>query len=306
MITAEPVSLNDQQMLVEHFLALDIGLSEYSFPNVYLFREQHQYKVITGQSIYVRGVHRDGCTYLMVTEPVHKLPVLEFFQQLCQTDYLYPVPNTWRPLFPPNIFLITNSEADTDYIYTLEKLREYPGRKLSGKRNLVKQFMESYAWRAEPLSIQNTADAKVVLTEWQRSFEESDPADVSACNEALTLWGQFLNLEGRIYYVDNKPAGFIIGGKLTKHSHVVHFVKAIKGYKGIYQFIYQDYSKNLQDCTHCINLEQDLGNPQLAQAKHSYEPDCLCVKLRIALQPEIKDQVCKGTLAANFKWQSNN
>lgn len=299
----EPVTLEHQKLICEKFYRLDLGLSEYSFPNVYLFREKHKYEVLQGQSVYVKGIHQDGCSYVMVTEPVDQLDIMEFFKLLCEIDYFYPVPASWRPLFPEDIFLVTSSPADSDYVYALDKMRHYPGRKLSGKRNLVKQFQESYNCRAEKLTQEHISAAKEVLRAWQEALEEPDEADVIACTEALDLWGKIHRLEGRIYFIDDKPVGFVIGGPLSSGVHVIDFMKALKDYKGIYQYLYQEYALQLPDTVEFINLEQDLGKPQLAQAKHSYDPDEQYEKLRVALQPEVQEKVCSGTYIPSFSFR---
>ena len=41
-------------------------------------------------------------------------------------------------------FSITSREPDDDYLLQCEKMSTFPGRHLSGRRNLVKQFNEHY------------------------------------------------------------------------------------------------------------------------------------------------------------------
>ncbi len=301
----EPIGLQHQSLICDKFYQLDLGLSEYSFANVYLFRKKHDYRLMRGKNLYVRGVHHDGCSYVMITEPVQTLDVQELFEVLCGVDYFYPVPESWRELFSEEYFVLSRSEADSDYVYTLEKMRYYPGRKLSGKRNLVKQFLENYNCRAEKLDAGRVDDARSILEAWKNALEEPDPADIVACNEALDIWGRLKRQEGRIYYIDDKAAGFVIGGPLSLGTYVIDFMKGIKDYKGIYQYMYQEYALQLPDTVKMINLEQDLGKPQLAQAKHSYEPDALYVKLRVALQPDLKKRICTGTFTPPALWWSN-
>jgi uncharacterized protein len=63
----------------------------------------------------------------------------------------------------------------------------------------------------------------------------------------------------------------------------VHFAKALRQYKGIYQYIYQEFARSLEGKFESINLEQDLGVADLKHSKRAYEPDQLIPKLRISL-----------------------
>lgn len=278
----ESITLEHQELLVKRFTELNVTLSECSFPNVYLFQKTHSYQILFGEEVYISGIHRDFSPYIMLTVPFTGITA-ELESLLKQVSFIYPIPDEWLSKFPKDIFTATYQEADSDYIFSSEKLRSYPGRNLSSKRNLVRQFLDKYSWEGKVLSQETVADAKAILEEWKQSREEEGTADYYACKEALSIWNDIREIEGRIYYTEGKPIGFIIGSNLSNTCHVIHFLKGIKDYKGIYQFLYQDYVCHLNERIKYVNLEQDLGNPQLRQAKHSYEPDFLCKKWRLKL-----------------------
>lgn len=284
---------------------MDIALSENTFANVYLFREKHRYEVLIGDHLYIKGTHHDNASYIMVTEPIYQLPKLEILQLLTEVDFLYPIPLAWKSYFSPDIFSIESKDEDKDYVFTLEKMRRYPGRKLSGKRNLVKNFLENNTPIAEVLTTKHIPAAKQILEEWNNSLEEPQTTDYDACMEALDLWGKIDCLNGRIYFINDKPVGLIIGSLLNPRCYVIDFMKGNKAYKGLYQYLYQDCALHLSDVIEYINLEQDLGKPQLAQAKHSYEPDCFCSKLRISLVPGVKEKIISGIAISNMAWEGN-
>lgn len=283
---------------------MDVGLSENTFANVYLFRKKHKYELLINKHIYIKGLHHDNYTYIMVTEPVFNLPLPEILQLLTEVDFLYPIPLSWKTFFSPDLFIVESKNEDNDYVFSLEKMRSYPGRKLSGKRNLVKQFLETYTPRAEVLTPDHIPAARQILDEWNQALEEPQPTDYEACSEALSLWGQLDCLKGCIYYNENTPIGLIIGGPITPRTYVIDFMKGNKAYKGLYQYLYQNFALHLPDTVEYINLEQDLGKPQLAQAKHSYVPDCLCTKLRVSLLPAVKEKILsKQYNSLNDTWK---
>jgi hypothetical protein len=52
----------------------------------------------------------------------------------------------------------------------------------------------------------------------------------------------------------------------------IHFEKGIDEYKGIYQYINQNFAASLDEHYVYINREQDLGDEGLRQAKMTYRP----------------------------------
>jgi hypothetical protein len=173
-------------------------------------------------------------------------------------------------------------EADSDYLFTIQKLLTYPGRHLSKKRNLVKQLVDMHQVRAETMSSQHLADARLILDRWQEDHKEPSETDVGACQEAIQFF-QKLELHGRMVYVDDKPAGFILGEWLTKECYGAHFCKGLREIKGLYQYLYQDLAHTVEGSCQWINIEQDLGLPAIRMAKRSYLPDALLRKWRMQL-----------------------
>lgn len=277
----EALNLSHQALLEKKFNQLETFISEYSFANIYLFRAIHQYEVLMeADEVFVRGKTRDNDSFIMLTKHPKFLTADQMKFAFSQASFLYPIPQEWIRSFAPRMIQIGFREADDDYIYRQTKLANYPGRHLDSKRNLVKQLTNQHQVNSIDFSDQKL-EAEEILAEWQ-SEQESDPnlTDYLPCKEAIHLFSH-LNLHGRIVYVDQKPAAFALGEWRTKECYVVHFTKALRSIKGLYQYLYQDLAKSIEGRATWINLEQDLGIPSLRDSKHSYLPDQLLRKLRI-------------------------
>lgn len=281
-MTGEPISLKHKDLLEPKLKAVNVPISEYSFQNLYLFRGTHEYLVFEKEGfVFVKGVTYDGGVYIMPAGDIRKIPcpLLKELQQQC--DFFFPVCEEWLDHFHGKGFEARYTDGDTDYIYTAEKMKTYPGRKLHKKRNLLKQFNESYTATASMINPENIKDAYAILDEWQENTGGAKgDTDYYACREALDLY-QELGVCGGIYYADGEPAAFILGEELTQDTYVMHFAKGLTKFKGVYQYIYNDFANILPKKYEFINYEQDLGSIALRMAKTSYIPDRLMKKYRL-------------------------
>ncbi|MDY6820952.1 MAG: phosphatidylglycerol lysyltransferase domain-containing protein [Deferribacterota bacterium] len=287
-VKIDNLSLSHKDLLFYRIKDIDTIISEYSFANLYLFRKRHNYKVITfDDSIYLSGITVDNINFVMPLIDLYGrengdreiTKLIDFAKK--EDKIIFPVDERWLTSFNMPSDKIYYCEADTDYIYTAEKMCTYKGRKLHKKRNLLKQFKIKYNYKSFPLVKQEVQKAKDVLDVWinQNNLNKAD-SDYEACYEALEKMDELI-LCGIIYYVDDDPAGFILGEELRDDTFVVHFAKAKKEYKGIYQFIYNNFAKILPKRYKYLNFEQDLGKDSLRIAKRSYIPDYLLKKYRI-------------------------
>lgn len=283
---SEPLTLSHRQLLLGKLGQLKIDISEYTFANLYLFRQLHHYELVNdGEELLIKGISRDGLSFLMPTQPMNQALAAKMSSRLTEVDMLFPIPKAWLTHFDPTLFSWTSNPDDSDYIYTTEAMRTYPGRQLSGKRNLVKQFLEQHEdISSAPLTAENSTEALQILDEWQQETNSTPhDNDYYPCKEALTLLDS-LGLEGRLFYAEDKPAAFLIGEPLHAGMYVLHFSKANKHIKGLYQYTYEAFAQSLPDSYHELNMEQDLGSPAVRQAKHSYMPERMAEKWRITLK----------------------
>ncbi len=280
----EKLGLQHKELLAPLLKEARAGLSEYTFANLYLFRGNHDYEVITDRNIFVKGKSYDGRTYLMPAFDVRTAD-MGLIKDLMETvDFLFPIPEEWLAIFEPDAFDITYKDGDADYVFTVEKMSTYKGRNLHKKRNLLAQFLKLYQHEALPLSNDRLAQARFILSDWQATSEmNADETDYAACLEALDRYDELV-LCGGIYYANNEPAGFVLGEEVSDETFVLHFAKARTKFKGIYQYMFNNFAKILPPKYKYLNLEQDLDKENLRVFKSSYLPDLLLRKARVRLK----------------------
>lgn len=280
------ITLQEKELLQPRFLNIGGALSEYCFSNIFLFREKHHYHVIRQDDcLFIHGKSYDGLTYIMPGCELdeHCSEYLDRLKELLEeVDMIFPIPESWLKYFPESEFRYELLDDDMDYLFTREKLRDFPGRKLHKKRNLMKQFRQLYSREVVTLDDpQAREQAKEVLDRWQEDAGlKPEEADYLPCCEALELYDQ-LDLEGFLFLADGKPAGFTLGECVNRRVYGLHFAKADKRVKGIYQYMFSKTAELIDEQYTMLNLEQDLGSQPLRAAKSSYQPDMMAKKYRI-------------------------
>lgn len=178
---------------------------------------------------------------------------------------------------------MTHDDSESDYIYLTKNMASFAGKTYTRHRNHLNQFCGRYRPHGLPIGGVNIDDATTVLRQWQyESIVTESKTDFSVCAEALRHFTE-LALWGTIYYIENKPAGFIIGEPLNADMFCLHFAKASKRYHGIYEFMFNDTAKKLESKYRYLNLEEDMGNGNLRRTKTSYGPVMILKKYRISL-----------------------
>lgn len=279
----QELTLNHKDLLYERLKSVDTLISEYCFPNLYLFRKKHHYAVFEFKGeIYIKGTTIDNTNYIMPTRDINLININDLIG-FKDFNVIFPVDEKWLNCFKGPEMTAVYNDADSDYIYTVEKMCTYQGRKLHKKRNLLKQFISNYSYDILPLVNKEIDNAKEILDSWLNDSDiKREESDYDACLEALYLSDE-LHICGVIYYVEDEPAGFIIGEDLNDETFAVHFAKGKKKYKGIYQFMYNNFANKLPHKYKYLNFEQDLGISALKLAKSSYIPDFLLKKYRILI-----------------------
>ncbi len=285
-----PLGFEHLKTVTEHLSVIGMHISEFSFPNLYLFRKTHEYELLeTDHGNFISGKSYDGQKYLMpLTNPdTAEEGCFDELKGLLSTgewNFVFPVPEEWLDCFGEEDFRREYSENDSDYLFFTEKFKTYPGKKMHKKKNLLNQFLNNYEPLLVPLTDEVLEDAKSILELWQHtSPQEIAASDYHQCMEALEKRDE-LGLTGAMAFADGKPAGFLLGEPLNDETFTIHFAKADISFKGIYQFLFSRFANDFCPHFEFMNLEQDMGNEGLRKTKVSYRPDLMAHKYRIFLK----------------------
>lgn len=285
------------------------GISEFTFANLYLFQKSHKYKIAR----LARDTLKSDSDMLIITgcdsfkrsgEPtdpsINPSSVSNISENFFMLPFGIPQKEMLDRLFQEHLMLKCASEAQAeiflnmgydlfedrdnfDYLYKRGNLADLPGRHYHKKRNLIKAFVNNHNYEGRPLLDEYLPDALKILDRWRENrFENgNDDGDYNAAKEALEK-SEALQLCGGIYYVEDEPVAYSLGEELAcGKSFVIHFEKAVSGYKGLWQFVNQAFASIITEHYETINREQDLGDEGLRHAKLSYHPTGFVRKYKI-------------------------
>lgn len=258
------------------------GISEFTFANLYLFRNTYDHRVarLPDEGLVISGT-KDGQKFFCL--PCCLAPSAVFDALMAEHDYMKNLSESQAALHRIELesrgYIVQEDRDNFDYLYYRKDLAELTGREYHKKRNLINGFVSVYECEQKPLKKDNVGDAIAVLDAWREA--KGVEGDYRAAREGLELF-QELGMRGAVYYIEKKPVGWCLGEPLAKGTmFAVHFEKACDRFKGIYQFINQAFAQSLPAYFKLINREQDLGNEGLRQAKMTYRPSGFVRKYRV-------------------------
>jgi hypothetical protein len=268
-----PISLGLQERIKNIILEHKVGISSLAFANLYLFRKKYNFRIsLLENSLLIIGEEKEKTFFSILGKIPQKETLMELLKEF---NYWKNIPEEYaiqlNTLLPSEI--ISEDRNNFEYLYLRTDLAELPGKNFQKKRNLVNSYVKNYTQEEREIKVldKNTLkDALQVLDEWKQN--KGEHGDYDSAKEGVELH-EVLNFSGLIFYVKGIPVAYCQGEILADgKSFAVHFEKALDKYKGIYQYINQEFAKTIPENIVYINREQDLGDEGLRQAKMTYRP----------------------------------
>ncbi|MBQ4335693.1 MAG: DUF2156 domain-containing protein [Lentisphaeria bacterium] len=184
----------------------------------------------------------------------------------------------------PGKFCFHPDRDGCDYIYSIEKLADLPGRKYQRKRNHVNRFYQDHPdCKIAEIDETMLPAVKAMTESWYEKRMADDPQgdyhmEQVALHRAIEKWPE-LGLEGLVLMENGQILAMTAGSFLNDTTFDVHFEKALD--EGAYAVINQAFAQHLRKKypdLQWLNREDDLGIAGLRKAKLSYYPDHLVVK----------------------------
>lgn len=163
-----------------------------------------------------------------------------------------------------------------NYILLSDNIINLEGSKYSKHKRYLARFKENTNWSWESITQDNVADCIKFNENWYSYQEKSitKEQELTVTDKALKLMSE-LKLSGCVLKLDGEIIAFEIGEPITQNMFASHFQKARRDIVGSYQMIYHVFAEAF--CTNYtyLNIEEDMGEPGLRNAKLSWKPEFL-------------------------------
>ena len=123
-----------------------------------------------------------------------------------------------------------------------------------------------------PERVDDAFEVMRLMAEDEPPVSDSMEQDNEALRRTLRDFGR-LRQDGILARVDGAPAGFALFERQTPEMLVIHFERARRDFKGLYQLVNRAAAEAaVRAGFSFLNREEDLGDPGLRQSKASYDP----------------------------------
>ncbi len=169
--------------------------------------------------------------------------------------------------------------GEPEYVYLREDLSRLKGDSYKSKRAMCNYFEKHYRYSYEPFDTRHAAQGIELYNSWSqnRTQKLNDTYYKAMLEDSFVVHREVINnykaleLRGRVVIIDNRVEGYIFGFERGKDIFYILLEVANPGMKGLAQFIFREFCKELKGYTY-INALGDSGLENLCKVKRSYRP----------------------------------
>ena len=300
MIHFQEPTLADRAWILPLLAEEGLPLCSYSFPVLFCWKDSFHFKVARlGDRLLVRLRSIVGHSYLWPVGKGDPRPALEAIaadarahDEPLRLVALTLYHKNWLEDAFPGRFTFRELRDAFDYLYSVDKLADLPGKKLHAKRNHLHRLDDLRpGWTCQPMTAEDIPDCKAMNELWfQQALERESPEGLETLEEerralflamdnkeALGLDGVVLRWPGD----QSRPAevlAFAMGAPLTENVYDIHFERAQGQIQGAYAAINQAFARFVRKVypqIRYLDREDDMGLEGLRKAKLSYHPEYL-------------------------------
>jgi len=279
----EPLEIGHRRMISECLCGLDEFISDFTFSVLFLYGEKYKFQIVhDSRPVFIFGTNPVGQKFLVPLIDLRKLGPDYIAGIMPRYDFMYPVAEHWTGIFDGRFELMSRG-SEMDYVYRTAQLASFKGGDYNRRRNRLRHFTTNYGGSFEKFTENHGDQALAILRKWQDSTDLGETeTDYRQCACALRFFTE-LPLCGLMYYGDGKPIGFLLGEYLNPRVFLIHFIKGLPGYQGLYEYMFNRFAGTIPGCEF-INMEEDMGRENLRLTKTSYHPEFLVRKFRVCLR----------------------
>jgi hypothetical protein len=287
MLPFKKLNLEDAPTLLPYFRKRTVNISDQTFGSVMMWRNvlQTEYCEKEG-SLYFRNQLKEGVySYsLPLGDPDSCLKELQAHCKERGEPLIFTgvssVEEEWLRTHLP---LASSKEVRDwfDYLYPVEQMIHFAGKKLAGQRNHRNAFLKQFPqWEFAAVNSGSLPELKAFMARYREENEKDSfyfRKEMEAVFEVLDHYEVYDFLGGMI-----RVNGEIVAasfGEIVGDTMYVHIEKALRSFRGAYPMITSQFLHYyFQDGLLFVNREEDMGDEGLRYSKSAYHPCCLLKK----------------------------
>lgn len=185
-------------------------------------------------------------------------------------------------------FLVSEDDANHDYILSVPALATFQGTKYANRRHQANKFENTFIHaKIVHLDLPSDVVQSQIVTlfkEWERGKGE-EPDDMNhelLAIKRLMAASRVLKLVSVGVYMGKKLIGFAVAEVLPRGYGIFHFVKGHPDYRGVTEILYRQIGREMKNwnCEY-LNIEQDFAFPGLRMSKQQWNPIAFLKKYTI-------------------------
>lgn len=295
MLNFRKLSLSDRERIIDAVSQGDTDGSSYSFGTLFAWGDSYSIEIAEYEGmILMRGNSSYGRYYVYpsgkgdvksavsaMIEDCHNAG-LEFRLVLLLEKNI----KTLEELFPDGFDFVYDRDS-SEYVYSVEKMANLPGKKFHGKKGHVNAFFRNHEdVHIDPITDDNIHHCLEIQKKWIGVKTEDTEAlrkENLAIEKAVKYYKE-LEFDGAILFADGIPVAFTMGEKLKNNTFCTHYEKTIPEYRDAFPVINNGFTKLMLTGYDYVNREEDTGAEGLRKAKLSYYPEFLLNKYSATLR----------------------
>lgn len=194
----------------------------------------------------------------------------------------------------PGLVLVPTPEH-ADYVLSTKDWTELYGKPFRNKRNEIRGFERDHAPECREINLAETdvqRAVNAVYGEWTVEREQVAKKETILESQAIGRVFSLYRPQDLLafgLFVEDRMIGFSINERLKANYSMGHFWKVVGKHPGAYSYLLRHTCRQLaSEGITSHNIQQDLGEPGLATAKRSYQPQAFLGRYLIARDDSIQ------------------
>lgn len=286
------LTFNDKLIFDQYVRQTCSHLSSYAFAPLYIWRDHFTFYWGRLADYLCVFAKQNGDYFMPILPMPYQVGSCGYLNVVCQAYQfmlessrnphivrIENVPKRMLSLFKGSGFSATLKE--TEYLYETETLCRLSGNRYKSKRSAYNAFVAQHPSATLMPYCSTDQDACFARYDAWRTERASQSEDEIYCTMLDDSWtahrtaienADALGLIGRVVRVNGEIKGYTFGYPLNTDTFCVLFEVTDLCTKGLAQFIYREFCRELMGTYQWINAMDDSGLENLRRVKYSYRP----------------------------------